>query len=207
MANLRGFFSGLLGAGAMVGAAAAADAPGDHSALLRALEDTKFWLAEDYDDRVALSAEVANKGVAALFGSKRLVFLDAEQLAEDGIIDVLFEIGPHLRQRGVTVRSLDVDESDGSSYVVRVNGTVYTVYTPDQAEDSWGFALETFVRIVNDLLPDQTEDRFYAIGGGNDGSGIFLPPEILPYFDAMDPSGRPYVPTRETPWHGMPHDG
>ena len=167
-----------------IGVAAQA-AAADQSALLDALDAANFWAAEDWDDRDRLRAEVAAKGILALYGSGRLVPLDAEDLAEDGIVDALMRLGPHLARRGADIQSLNVIESDGVTYSVEVNGTRYDIYGPDDgAEDSWGFATETFFRIVNDLIPDHVNDRLYAIYGGNDLSGIFLPPEIVPFFAA-----------------------
>ena len=194
-------------AGAIFGAGAAANAAvADPSALLEALDAVKFWAAEDWDNRDALRAEVEAKGVIALYGSGRLVPLDAEDLAEDGIVDALLRLGPHLTRRGVDIGSLNVIESDGTTYAVEVNGTRYDVYGPETARESWGLATETFFRIVNDLLPDTGADRFYAIYGGNDLSGMFLPPAIVPFFaeGGMDNTGIPYMPTREAPWYGMP---
>ena len=194
-------------AGAIFGAGAAANAAvADPSALLEALDAAKFWAAEDWDNRDVLRAEVEAKGVIALYGSGRLVPFDAEDLAEDGIVDALLRLGPHLTRRGVDIDSLNVIESDGTTYAVEVNGTRYDVYWPETARESWGLATETFFRIVNDLLPEQARDRFYAIYGGNDLSGMFLPPEIVPFFakGGMDNTGIPYTPTREAPWYGMP---
>ncbi len=188
---------------------AATPASADNAALLSALDEARFWLMEDYETRDTLREQVAQRGVLALFGSGRLVDLDAETLAEDGIVDELLEIGDHLRLRGVSINSVNVIESDGRIYIVEVNGTEYTVYSAaDALEESWAFALETFVRIVNDLLPEGGEDKFYAIGGGNDGSGIFLPPTIVPFFadGGMGATDRPYFPTRIGPYYGMPED-
>ena len=163
----------------LFGIGAATDVLADSSGLLLALDESNFWIEEDYDTKDSLRDEIERDGVVALFGSKRMVFLDSEQLAEDGILDVLLEIGPHLRQRGITIDDMRALESDGLTYVVEVNGKSYTVYTPDEVEDSWMLALETFVRIINDLRPQKMTDWFYAIGGGNDGSGMFLPEEIV----------------------------
>lgn len=190
----------------LAGSAAAEGIPGP--TLESVLEITGFWLQEDYDRREALLPLVESEGIGALYLSDRLVHLDAEALAEGGMFDTLLKIGPHLRMRGVSIRSMSVIE-ETPGYVIEVNGIRYEVYSKREADRSWELATETFVRLVNDLLSSEGRDRFYALNSGNDLSGFFLPPEVLPFFIAGDVqvSDRPYTPTRKGPDYGMPADG
>lgn len=121
----------------------------EHTRLLSALEASKFWSGEDNENQQELSAQIHRHGVEALFSSKRIIPLDAENLAESGIIDALFDIGPYLRSRGVHINNLSsVTSEDGSSYAVEVNGIRYVAYSSeDTGENHWGLALETFVRL------------------------------------------------------------
>ncbi|NOX72543.1 MAG: hypothetical protein GXP03_02575 [Alphaproteobacteria bacterium] len=182
---------------------------GETVSLLNILDEKQFWWSgDDEKQEDELRSLIEEKGVFGLFSSNRWVLLDAETLAEDGLIDAILEIGSQLRHRGVSIRSISVIENDGSNYTIEVNGTTYTAYTSEQVDDSWRFATETFFRIVDDLLPAGSNDRFYALYSGNDLSGFFLPPEVIPFFAeaGMDKSELPYLPSREAPWYGMEHN-
>lgn len=177
----------------------------DSAALLDTLDKTGFWEMEDRDRADDLKADIASEGAEALFASDRFVPLDAETLAEDGVADTLTLLSPYLDMRDAAPVTMETIASDGVDYRVSVNGRAYDVYTPaDPADASWGLATETFARIVNDLLPDAGQDRFFVVYGGNDLFGVFLPPEILPFFDSLPPHERPYTPSRAAPDFGLP---
>ncbi len=184
-----------------------------NAALLSALDEADFWSAEDKENRGELRTAIAENGIGAIYNSERLIILDAETLAEGGILDALERLRPHLELRGAVISSLSEVQNDGETYIVEVNGARYDVYSPAElAGDpylSWGLASETLFRIVNNLLADTSDDRFFALNGGNDLSGFFLPPAVVPHFAAAGTSKRdlPYFPTRQPPWFGMGHDG
>lgn len=173
--------------------------------LLVALDETGFWQMEDRERADELRLDVAAEGAGALFASDRFVPLDAETLAEDGVTDGLLRIAPNLDLRDAAPLTMETLASDGRDYRVSVNGRAYDVYTPaDPPGASWGLATETFARIVNDLLPLASQDRFFVLYAGNDLFGVFLPPEILPFFDTLPPNERPFTPTRDAPRFGLP---
>lgn len=78
----------------------AAPAVAENSALLTALDATLFWDGEDDLQRDDLRAKVEAEGVVALYGSARIVHLDAESLAEAGIGTGILRIGPAAERRG-----------------------------------------------------------------------------------------------------------
>jgi len=139
----------------------------------------------------------------------KVLFLDAEDLAEAGIKEAYRSMIPALGQYVSEPAEVeDVVDNDAPSYVIKCAGQEYVIYSPALPEDegqSWGRAAHAFFRIVNDQMA-KSEYRLYAINGGNDLSGIFLTRDEC---EAARKSLRrkedwPYLPTLEHPWYGQP---
>ena len=181
----------------------------DHGALPRALDEALFWDAENDEECDALRARVAREGAGALRGSRRVVHLDAEDLAEGGIGRGPLVIGAHAARRRMTLREFSERLKD-DHYAVRLNGTDYVVYSgEDQAHGPARIraaAIETFLRMVNDHLSPRQPDRMLALDAGNDLHAFFLPPSIVPFFpiDEDRPALRPHMPTRTRALDGPP---
>jgi hypothetical protein len=158
--------------------------------------------------------------LSKLFGSRkqtapaldydRLVHLDAEDLAEQGIKEAYERLLPELRKyvpEPVAVEEV-FDEVSGR-YAVRWRGREFVVYSTDLAGsegESWGRACYAFFHIVNEQLGTATV-RLYAVNGGNDLGGLFLTPEQAVSAQANLPrrSDWPYIPTLERPYYGQFH--
>jgi len=140
----------------------------------------------------------------------KLVFLDAEALAEAGIKEAYEELLPELKR--YVQNSVKIEErldADQPRYSVVAAGIEYVVYAPgliDEEGQSWGRATWAFFDIVNRQLTG-SQYRFYAISGGNDLGGMFLTAaEVEEFKNSLGKkSDWPYLPTQEHPWYGQEH--
>jgi len=140
----------------------------------------------------------------------KMLFLDAETLAEAGIKETYQSMAPVLGQYVAEPAQVqEVVDNDAPSYVVKCGDLEYVIYSPTLPEEegqSWGRATHAFFKITNDQLA-QSEYRLYAINGGNDLGGMFL---TQPECEAARKSlprkeDWPYLPTPEHPWYGQYH--
>jgi hypothetical protein len=150
---------------------------------------------------------------AGVIDYSRALHLDAEDLAEEGILDAYREIVPLLAEMGISARPVtsDLDISDGR-YSVCFDGDRYEICPGgppddwDSQDDAWGRATWALFDIVNRQLA-ATDIRLYAIDGGNELSGILL--TVVQAERARRALPRktdwPYFPTSEPPWFGMFH--
>jgi hypothetical protein len=137
------------------------------------------------------------------------IHLDAEALAETGIQTAYEEILQELRKYiDHPSKVVEVIDQINSKYSIIANGRTYVIYDEqlDPKMNSWGNATFAFFDIINSQLVNSPV-RFYALNGGNDLFGIFLPPQ-----DAESSkkgikrkSDWPYLPKNETQWFGMFH--
>jgi len=140
-----------------------------------------------------------------------LVHLDAEDLAEEGIGTAYAELLPRLREYlSQPAGVVEVTDPDLPAYKVRCAGTEYLIYAgevPGSEDDSWGNATWALFDLVNRQL-ENAPVRLYAINGGNDLGGMLLTPGQAEGARASLPrkADWPYLPEREGPWFGMPHD-
>jgi|SRR5580700_131031 hypothetical protein len=107
----------------------------------------------------------------------KMLFLDAEDLAEAGIKEayqsMMRALGQYVSE---PTEVQEVVDNKAPSYVVKCAGLEYVIYSPalpDVEGRSWGRAAHAFFKIVNDQLT-KSEYRLYAINGGNDLGGMFL---------------------------------
>ena len=100
----------------------------------------------------------------------QLIWLDAENLAEAGILEAYESLLPELRK--YVPQPAEIEElidNDVGRYAVRSGTREFIIYAPDlddEGGESWGRATVTFFTIVNDQLAN-SHYRFYAIAGGN----------------------------------------
>lgn len=140
----------------------------------------------------------------------QMIFLDAEDLAETGILEAYEKIRPALKQYIEKPEDIVEDiDNDTPSYRVSAAGQTYDIYGPDLddgAGESWGRATVALFDIVNNQLGNSTV-KFYAINGGNDLGGMFLTAED---FEAAKSALKrktdwPYIPILEHPGYGQKH--
>jgi len=142
------------------------------------------------------------------FNCEKLVTLDAEDLAEQGIADAYRRLLPELRS--FVAQPLEVEDlidENACSYSVHCNGVDHLVYSPSVSgteQASWGRAAAVFFQLVNEQLA-ASPLRFYAINGGNDLGGVFLTEAEAESARAAFPRKEdwPYFPTMQEPWHGQ----
>jgi hypothetical protein len=142
--------------------------------------------------------------------------LDAEDLAEEGIQDAYREIAACMAEHGVQGRPIteNIDSSRGD-YSVDFDGHLCVIWGPggvpadswESQADAWGLATHALFDIVNRQLA-ASDVRLFAIGGGNDLSGIFMSTAQAEEARRALPrkTDWPYLPTPEPPWFGMFHD-
>jgi hypothetical protein len=141
----------------------------------------------------------------------KMFLLDAENLAEGGILRAYQPVQNVLAQYGVEPAQVEeFVDNDKPSYSVRCGDQEYLVYSPALPDDegqSWGRAAHTFFKIINDQL-SKSEYRLYAINGGNDMGGMFLTRAECEAAQKSLPHKQdwPYLPTRDHPWYGQHHD-
>jgi hypothetical protein len=138
----------------------------------------------------------------------KMVFLDAEDLAEQGILAAYQKLLPELRKYVEAPDSItELMDPEAPRYAVRHRELEYVIYDPgieDEGGRSWGNATYALFAIVNAELSN-TPYRFYAINGGNDLGGMFLTTE---QWDSAKKtietrSDWPYLPTADYPFFGQ----
>jgi hypothetical protein len=145
----------------------------------------------------------------APFDYDDVVLLDAEELAEEGILEAYQQLHPQLRRYAASEVDLAEEvDADGATYTVFADGKRYDIYGNGVEEDAWVLATIAFFDIVNASLAHATH-RFYALYGGNDLAGIFLTDEQfqLARHGIERHADWPWVPVSQAPHYGFPHDG
>jgi hypothetical protein len=138
------------------------------------------------------------------------ILLDAEDLAETGILEAYEALLPKLRHYvPEPLRVAELIDNDTPRYSVRCGTKEYAISWPDPDDANsygWGHATFALFSIVNDQLAG-SDHRFYAINGGNDLVGMFLTPAQAQGAQETLPNRRdwPYLPTDKHPWYGQYH--
>jgi hypothetical protein len=163
-------------------------------------ENLKQFFASDSDSESAAPAP---------FDDDEAVLLDAEELAEEGILEAYQQLHPQLRRYAAS--EVDIAEevdADGATYTVFADGKRYDIHGKGVQEDAWILATIAFFDIVNTSLAHASH-RFYALYGGNDLAGIFLTDEQfqLARQRIERHADWPWVPVNQAPHYGFPYDG
>lgn len=141
---------------------------------------------------------------------EKLILLDAEDLAEQGIAyaykRLLHDLTKHVDHPEDVTELLDLNIP---SYKIRFRGHEYLIYSaeePGTEVESWGRATYFFFHIINQQLAG-TGVQLYAINNGNDLSALFLAPEEAKGYQSALPhkTDWPYIPTLNAPWYGQFH--
>lgn len=113
---------------------------------------------------IVLDFNIYNEGI------NRLVFVDAEELAEFNFDFFLPELNHVLSSRNMEVQ-VTMAENYDASLAISLNGQEVQLYTHDELKTNsfWDAAARNFFTKVNLLLKSkETEERFYLLYGGND---------------------------------------
>lgn len=135
----------------------------------------------------------------------QVVSLDAEELAEQGVLTAYQALRPRLQKYVASFVEIREDiDSDAARYSVCAGGQKYEIWAAGATnDDGWARATVAFFGIVNANLGGSPY-KFYALYGGNDLSGIFLTEEE--FADARraitEPSHWPWLPVDEPPHYG-----
>jgi hypothetical protein len=144
----------------------------------------------------------------APFDEDDIVLLDAEELAEGGILEAYEQLHPQLRQ--YASEEVDIAEeidADGAAYTVFADERRYDIHGEGIEEDPWILATIAFFEIVNAGLAHATH-RFYALYAGNDLAGVFLTDQQFQaaWQSIARPFERPWIPVNRAPDYGFPAD-
>lgn len=141
---------------------------------------------------------------------EKLILLDAEDLAEQGILEAYNDLKGELIKYIKKPASIEEQiDNNIPVYKVASQGEVFDIYGPniDGTEGrSWGRATFALFKIINNQL-DGSEVKFYAINGGNELGGIFLTDREYEAAIKSLPikTDWPYMPKLEYPWYGQPN--
>ncbi|HEY6863521.1 MAG TPA: hypothetical protein VI319_06435, partial [Burkholderiales bacterium] len=166
------------------------------------------------DKLKALLALGKSAGASATGGDPldydQVVSLDAEDLAEQGILAAYQALLPQLRQYAASPLELtETIDNDAAMYSVCAGDQKFEIWEAGAKNpDGWERATVAFFQIVNASLTSSPY-KFYALYGGNDLSGIFLTEvEFAAARRAIkEPSNRPWLPVDEPPHYGYPVAG
>jgi hypothetical protein len=140
----------------------------------------------------------------------RAIHLDAEELAEQGMVEGYVRLLPELKAYVAAPLVLSEKvETERGRYAVLAGGAVQDIFPSPLGGDeyeSWGVATAALFEIVNRQLITAPV-KFYAINSGNDLMGIFLTEHQA---DAARKtikrrSDWPYLPAMQAPWFGQYH--
>jgi hypothetical protein len=182
------------------------------------LEVLGFFRYAPVEAVAALKQDFEESRWKAIFGQTgRLFHADAEDLAEGGVGDFLRKIEPFLNANGIALTHVEDDVSE-QGYSVTVNGTRTRIFDTDELHQRetqkqpgliWGLSGARAFAIVNGLLEEAgSEERLYAVNGGNDLFGFFLTQalrEAICCYPGIKPGARPYLDTDEYSWFGQEH--
>ena len=144
----------------------------------------------------------------APFHEDDVVLLDAEELADKGILEAFEHLHPQLREYDWL--PVDIEEE------VDADGAMYTVFADEQRYDirgdgvtghAWTLATVAFFDIVNTSLAVATH-KFYALHRGNDLAGVFLSDEQFQMArqSIKRRSQWPWIPVNQAPDYGFNYD-
>ena len=127
--------------------------------------------------------------------TRRLFPAPADVLAEGGIGAEIRRLRPTLVRLHVDVPSVRESYRPGGPYTVRVGARTWTIYTPADEEDAWPRSLARTIELLNALLERSgSEERFYALGNGDDSWLFLLTPAMREAIARALPKGDPQLP-------------
>ncbi|OEZ56928.1 hypothetical protein [Duganella sp. HH105] len=138
------------------------------------------------------------------------IFLDAESLAEQGILSAYRELLPRLEKYTATpLEVIETLSNEGLGYTVAAGDRQFVIWEVledgKQNTDGWERATVAFFQIVNASLK-ASPHYFYALNGGNDLFGMFLTEQeaAAARHAIAKRSDWPWSPDDKLPHYGFP---
>lgn len=193
------------------------DSKPDHSSVLTQLQEHGFFEHFTNAETEAFSVRVKEQGWDAVYDEcPRFYWADAENLTEGGVAEFMTSVKPFLDRVGV---SFTITDNWGDhDYTVTLNGKERLIWSQAEFEAestgklglTWGMSTVRTFALVNELLEAaETDERLYAINGGNDLAAMFLTANVRDLIctsAGLRQVDLPYLP-KETDdgWYGQPH--
>ncbi len=188
----------------------------DQNSVLAELRELGFFAHFTDSEIDACTASILERGWNAIDDNPRFFWVDAENLSEGGVAKFLREIKPFLERLNMT---FSVSNNWGNhDYTVTLNRDERLIWSLAEFEQerngrpglTWGLTTVRTFGLVNEMLETaQTDERLYAVDGGNDLRAIFLTPklkEAIWAFSDFPVLELPYIPKfDEEGWFGQPH--
>ncbi|MEL6486592.1 MAG: hypothetical protein AAFQ13_05540 [Pseudomonadota bacterium] len=134
-----------------------------------------------------------------------LIPLDAENLAEGGVVDGYEEITSSIHDSCVDWLPMTQAGERTPEYRIMISGKMYYVYGSPVKDDPWAMAGATLLTVVNNQL-EGCPFKVYALSAGNDLGAVRLTDEQFRRAQKYHkrPYDRPYLPTYDPPEYGFP---
>lgn len=138
------------------------------------------------------------------FMDSRFYWVDCEELFEiGGLTEYLGQVQRTFKNLGLKL----VFENEESSqdeiswrHTIELNGNEYVAFDGQFSDDDWGFAYVNFIEMLNSELRIQgSNEQFYPINCGNDGSFVLLTVQQLMFANSHYPINNEH-PTTLSNW-------
>ena len=149
---------------------------GDLPGLLRVLDQEGYFRYVESDAVDHVRRAIVESGDVFLDETKRVVFLDGEDLFERGLIPTVEILKPDLERRGVVTQIVKDEIDAAGNYTVQTSDARFNLWKaarPNQSQ-SWFDATLHTVSFLNELLARSSQERLYVEYSGNDSMGVFL---------------------------------
>jgi hypothetical protein len=138
------------------------------------------------------------------FMDNRHHFIDCETLFEaDGLTEYLQQVQTTFSKLGLQLNyGNEQSEQDETSWkhTIELNGNQYTAFDNAFNDNAWSIAYLNFLEMLNaELKRQHSEERFYPVRGGNDGSFVLLTPQQFEFVQTHYPQDNDH-PTTLSAW-------
>ena len=127
-----------------------------------------------------------------IFTDNRYFWVDCEELFErGGLKTYLDHVKPTFERLGIPFQvANEISSGDTKTWdhTIELNGTQYVAFQGTFTDTDWSIAYINFIEMLNaELQRHHSEERFYPIRCGNDGSFVLLSPQQFQFLDRVLP--------------------
>jgi hypothetical protein len=164
------------------------------------LDELGFFRYTPPARRAEFREAIRKEGASAAFvvETRRLFPVPADALAEGGVAEAIARLRPVFARLHVRVPPVRQSYRPGGPYRVRVGDRSWTIYTRAEEEDAWPLSLARTIELLDALLERSgSDERFYALGSGDDSWLFLLTPAMQAAIAGALPEDdpqRPYAP-------------